>query len=363
MARKVTPPADRNTSGRQRRKRALDDQPVDAEARLIGEEDIPEEPVDDESFHPGEPDESEPAEIGADTTGAPDLADDHETSALVPLDALGRYMAEIRRFPLLSREEELEIARHYQKTKDPADAFKLVTANLRLVVKVANEFARASRNLLDLIQEGNIGLMEAVKKFDPYQGIRFPSYAVWWVRAYIIRHLMNNWRLVKVGTTQAQRKLFFNLKKESDRLEAEGFGAQPRLLAQRIGVKESEVREMQERMAHSELSLEQPSAPDGDASLQDILPDTGRNPEEAAAESEWRAFAHDKVSEFAATLNGKEAEIFQKRLMAEEPQTLQEIGDRLGISRERVRQIETGLKRRLKAFVKSQAAGIELPRP
>jgi RNA polymerase sigma-32 factor len=230
------------------------------------------------------------------------------------------------------------------------------------VVKIANEFARASRNLLDLIQEGNIGLMEAVKKFDPYQGVRFPSYAVWWVRAYIIRHLMNNWRLVKVGTTQAQRKLFFNLKKESERLEAEGFGAQPRLLAQRIGVKESEVREMQERLAHSEFSLDQPAPGDGDTRLMDVLPDSGRNPEEAAAESEWRTFAKDKVQEFAATLAGKEVEIFRRRLVAEEPQTLQEIGDHLGISRERVRQIETGLKRRLKAFLKAQAADIELAR-
>jgi len=365
MARKVISPAERNTPGRRRRrKRAPEDRPVEAEAHLVGEEDIPEESADDEEiFSPTETDESELEDAAANRTGAPEVPDERDSSALVPLDPLGRYMSDIRRFPLLSREEELEIARRYHKTQDPADAFKLVTANLRLVVKVANEFARASRNLLDLIQEGNIGLMEAVKKFDPYQGIRFPSYAVWWVRAYIIRHLMNNWRLVKVGTTQAQRKLFFNLKKESDRLEAEGFGAQPRLLAQRIGVKESEVREMQERMAHSELSLEQPSAPDSQASLQDILPDTGRNPEEAAAESEWRAFAHDKVSEFAATLAGKELEIFQNRLMSEEPQTLQEIGDRLGISRERVRQIETGLKRRLKAFVKSQAADIELPRP
>ena len=211
--------------------------------------------------------------------------------ALVPFDPLGRYLTEIRRFPLLNREEEIEIAKRYAKHHDPADAYRLVTANLRLVVKIASEFAHASRNLLDLIQEGNVGLMEAVRNFDPYRGIRFPSYAVWWVRAYIYRFLINNWRLVKIGTTQAQRKLFFNLRKETERLEAEGFTAQPLLLAQRMGVKESEVREMQERMAHSEVSLDQPVREDEAVELLDVIPDTSDTPEEAAAHDEWRTFA------------------------------------------------------------------------
>ena len=146
------------------------------------------------------------------------------------------------------RAKEVVIARRYVKNKDPPDAYRLVTANLRLVVKLAYEFARATKNVLDFIQEGNVGLMEAVKNFDPEHGIRFPSYAVWWVRAYIYRYLINNWRLVKIGTTQAQRKLFFNLRKETERLEREGFKPQPLLLAHRMGVRESDVREMQERM-------------------------------------------------------------------------------------------------------------------
>ena len=216
------------------------------------------------------------------------------TAALVAFDPLSRYLAEIRRFPLLTREEEIEIAKRYAKPHDPADAYRLVTANLRLVVKIASEFAHASRNLLDLIQEGNVGLMEAVRNFDPYRGIRFPSYAVWWVRAYIYRFLINNWRLVKIGTTQAQRKLFFNLRKETERLEAEGFSAQPLLLAQRMGVKESEVREMQERMAHSEVSLDQPVREDEERQLLDVIPDRGDNPEEATAHDEWRRFAREK---------------------------------------------------------------------
>jgi RNA polymerase sigma-32 factor len=306
-------------------------------------------------FHPLEPDADVP-EIdpdGAETVQ--DESKDPAGGALVAIDPLGRYLADLRRFPLLTREEETVIAKRYARDHDPADAYRLVTANLRLVVKIAFEFARASKNVLDLIQEGNVGLMEAVKNFDPYRGIRFPSYAVWWVRAYIYRYLINNWRLVKIGTTQAQRKLFFNLRKETERLEAQGFAAQPKQLAQRMGVKESEVREMQERMSQSEVSLDQPtSGGEDDTRLIDVLPDRENNPEEAAAEGEWREFAHERVAEFEATLRDKELEIFRARLLAENPETLQEIGARFGISRERVRQIETRLKKRLKEYIQSR---------
>jgi RNA polymerase sigma-32 factor len=280
-------------------------------------------------------------------------------AALVPYDPLSRYLAEVRRFPLLTREEESIIAKRYAETHDREDAYRLVTANLRLVVKIAMEFARASKNLLDLIQEGNVGLMEAVKNFDPYRGIRFPSYAVWWIRAYIYRYLINNWRLVKIGTTQAQRKLFFNLRKETDRLEAEGFTPQPKLIAQRMGVKENEVREMQERMSQSEVSLDQPVPNTEDTRLLDVLPDPSSNPEEATAGAEFRQFAKEKVEEFASKLEGKELEIFRARLLSEEPMTLQEIGEQFGISRERVRQIENRLKKRFKDFLKGQASDIE----
>jgi len=299
----------------------------------------------------GDPDEAHRTAIPGIDGPAPDRSVDADGGSLVPFDPLSRYLAEIRRFPLLSREDETVIARRYAQLQDPDDAYRLVTANLRLVVKIANEFARATRNLLDLIQEGNIGLMEAVKHFNPELGIRFPSYAVWWVRAYLYRYLINNWRLVKIGTTQAQRKLFFNLRKESERLEAEGFSAQPKLLAQRMGVKESEVREMQERMAQSEVSLDQPASAEDDTTLIDALPDTSYNPEEAAARSQWREFAHEKVEEFAGTLEGKELEIFRSRLLSEDPPTLQQVGVKFGISRERVRQIESRLKRRFKEFL------------
>jgi RNA polymerase sigma-32 factor len=315
-------------------------------------------PIEVSEFHPVE---SEHAD--AESEEASDAESDEDASsskgAVVAVDPLSRYLAEIRRFPLLTREEEAVIARRYIKGKDPEDAYRLVTANLRLVVKIAFEFARATRNALDLIQEGNVGLMEAVKNFDPEHGVRFPSYAVWWVRAYIYRYLINNSRLVKIGTTQAQRKLFFNLRKETERLEREGFKPQPLLLAHRMGVKESEVREMQERMGQSEVSLDQPAGASEETRLLDVIPDAGHNPETETADREWRDFAREKVKQFAETLEGKELEIFNARLRAEDPETLQDIGVRFGISRERVRQIETRLKRRLKEFIEAQAPDVD----
>jgi RNA polymerase sigma-32 factor len=331
---------------------------LDAEAAAgTADADDVESPIEVSEFRPVPSTDDEPAAESAQDPADSDADADKKGGALVATDPLGRYLTEIRRFPLLSREEEAVIARRYVKNKDPEDAYRLVTANLRLVVKLAYEFARATKNVLDLIQEGNVGLMEAVKNFDPEHGIRFPSYAVWWVRAYIYRYLINNWRLVKIGTTQAQRKLFFNLRKETERLEREGFKPQPLLLAHRMGVRESDVREMQERMGQSEVSLDQPtgSGDDNDTRLLDVIPDAGHNPETETADREWRDFAHDKVEQFAATLSGKELEIFKARLLAEDPETLQQIGARFGISRERVRQIETRLKRRLKEFIEAAA--------
>ena len=365
---RATPPG-RAARESQTAESAVTPQPIEAE--VVAEENRPAEeilaekaPVEVEAGAAG--DEEEVTAVAVDESRLPGLDEAEEDAAagaepgpLVPFDPLSRYLTEIRRFRILTREEEVEIAKRYHQFHNREDAYQLVTANLRLVVKIANEFARASKNLLDLIQEGNVGLMEAVKNFDPYRGIRFPSYAVWWVRAYIYRYLINNWRLVKIGTTQAQRKLFFNLRKESERLEVEGFAPQPKLLAQRMGVKESEVREMQERMAQSEVSLDQPAGADDETRLIDAIPDTAWNPEETASQAEWRDFAHEKVEQFAATLKDKELEIFRIRLLSEKPPTLQEVGGKFGISRERVRQIETRLKRRLKEFLKEQASDID----
>jgi len=274
--------------------------------------------------------------------------------ALVAYDPLQRYLSEIRRYALLSREEEHELAVRYKEAGDVQAAYRLVTANLRLVVLIAREYQRAFRQLIDLIQEGNIGLMEAVKKFDPYRGIRFPSYAAWWIRAYIIRYVMNNWRLVKIGTTQAQRKLFFNLQKEKQRLEAEGFTPGPKLLAQRLDVKENEVIEMEQRLAARDLSVDTPIDSEGGATMLDFLPSNEATTEEKLANAEYQQRLAAKIREFGETLKGKEKVIFDARLMAEEPSTLQEIGEQYQISRERVRQLEARLKKKLKAYLESQ---------
>lgn len=274
--------------------------------------------------------------------------------ALVRYDPLQRYLAEIRRFPLLSREEEHRLAVEYKEYGNLEAAYKLVTANLRLVVMIAREYQRAFKNLLDLIQEGNMGLMEAVKNFDPYRGVRFPSYAVWWIRAYIIRYIMNDWRMVKIGTTQAQRKLFFNLQKEKEKIESEGLTPGPKLLAQRLNVKEDEVIEMEQRLANRDLSVDVPIGDDNEATLLHFLPDEKQNPEERFAEIQYRQLVSEKMEMFAKTLKDKELVIYRERLLNEEPLTLREIGEKYGISRERVRQIEERVKKKLKTFLEKE---------
>jgi len=272
--------------------------------------------------------------------------------ALVPFDPLQRYLTEIRRFALLSREEEHRLAVQYKEYGDLEAAYKLVTSNLRLVVMIAREYQKAFKNLLDLIQEGNMGLMEAVKNFDPYRGVRFPSYAVWWIRAYMIRYIMNDWRMVKIGTTQAQRKLFFNLQKEKEKIEAEGLTPGPKLLAQRLNVKEDEVVEMEQRLAARDLSVDVPLGGDEEATMLNFLQDTKQTPEEEIAESQYRELLREKMEQFAKSLKDKELVIYRERLLNEDPLTLREIGDKYGISRERVRQIEERVKKKLKVYLK-----------
>jgi RNA polymerase sigma-32 factor len=310
-----------------------------------------------------ETDPKEAPEIAAtavtEEAGDGDGEEPRESGALVSYDPLQRYLTEIRRYALLSRDEEHRLAVRYAEHQDIEAAYRLVTANLRLVVMIAREYQHAVRTLLDLIQEGNIGLMEAVKNFDPYRGVRFPSYAVWWIRAYIIRYVMNNWRMVKIGTTQAQRKLFFNLQKEKDRLEAEGFVPRPKLLAQRLDVKESEVVEMEQRLSGRDVSVDAPVEAGDTTTMLDFLRSKEATVEEEVASAESREMISQKVREFGATLQGKEQIIFAERLMAEEPLTLQEIGDQYGISRERVRQIEERVKKKLKAYLVTQCQDVE----
>lgn len=284
----------------------------------------------------------------------PDEPEESSGKALVPFEPLQRYLAEIRRFPLLSREEEHRLAVEYKEYGNVEAAYALVTANLRLVVMIAREYQKAFKSLLDLIQEGNMGLMEAVKNFDPYRGVRFPSYAVWWIRAYMVRYLMNDWRMVKIGTTQAQRKLFFNLQKEKEKLEAEGLTPGPKLLAQRLNVKEDEVVEMEQRLAHRDLSIDVPIGEGEEATMLNFLPDDKQTPEEQFAEAQYRQLLRDKMELFAKGLKDKELVIYRERLLNEEPLTLREIGEKYGISRERVRQIEERVKKKLKTFLNKE---------
>jgi RNA polymerase sigma-32 factor len=281
------------------------------------------------------------------------------SGALLPFDSLQSYLSEIRRYPILTREEEHELAVQYKQYGDVEAAYKLVRANLRLVVMIAREYERAFRNLLDLIQEGNIGLMESLKNFDPYRGVRFPSYAVWWIRAYIIRYLMNNWRMVKLGTTQAQRRLFFNLRKEKEKLEAEGFVPGAKLIAQRLDVKESEVIEMDQRLSGRDLSTDAPIGEGTSTTLLNTLSDNSLTPEERLAEDEYRQAVKERLKTFGEGLKDKELVVFQERLIAEQPVTLREIGERYGISRERVRQIEHRVKKKLKNYLSQEFEVLE----
>ncbi len=263
------------------------------------------------------------------------------------------YLKEIQSYPVLSPEEERRIAIKYYETKDIDLAKTLVTANLRFVVKIANEYAGYGFNIMDLIQEGTIGLMMAVKKFNPYKNFRLISYAVWWIRAYIQAYIMNNYSLIKVGTTQNQRKLFYNLAKIKRELELKGEeGPTPEAIAEVLDVKPVEVSEMEMRLAGKDFSLEY-TAPDSEQRLLDTLPDTRVNYVEQIEEEDERIFNAQIVREALSKLNEKERFIIEKRILEENPMTLQEIGEILGITRERVRQIEARALRKLKDIISS----------
>jgi len=270
------------------------------------------------------------------------------------LDALSAYLREIRQYPRLSAEEERELALRYFNEKDLDAAYKLVSSNLWLVVKIAKEYERAAKSILDLIQEGNIGLMEAVTNFDPFREVRFPSYAAWWIKAYIIKYVIANWRLVKIGTTQAQRKLFFNLQKEKERLEREGIFPTPKLLAENLEVREKDIVEMEQRLSKGDLSLDAPVANEGDQTLMSILPSQGASVEDAMFGVERALLLKSALDDFTLTLTSRDKSILEKRMLAEDKDTLQDLSEQLNLSRERVRQIESKIKDRLKEFLKDR---------
>jgi len=276
-----------------------------------------------------------------------------EGSLPTPFDPLRKYLSEVSRYHVLSRDEEFEVAKRIYENKDKDAAQKLVMSNLKLVVKIALEYYNTYINILDLIQEGNVGLLHAIKKYNPYKGTKFSTYSSFWIRAYILKHIMDSWSLVKIGTTQSQRKLFYRLNKEKQKLEALGIFPAPKLLASTLDVKEEEVEDMQKRLAYTDVSMETPIHDEGDDTIMDMMR-SDENVEEIVADKEKDTIIVSRVKDFKKTLNEKELYVFEHRILSEEPVTLQEIGAYFNISRERARQIESKVMKKFKERFKTE---------
>lgn len=330
----------------------LEEVAEDPELEDAEETEAEEGPPEEDNSSPRAASAEEPAHLPAVSSGA----------GLAPSDPLLRYLADIRKYEVLSPEAQLELAQRFKETNDLNLAKRLVTTNLRLVVKIALEYRNAYNNVLDLIQEGNVGLMKAVSNYDPYKGTRLSYYASWWIRSYILKFLLDNFRLVKVGTTQAQKKLFYNLMREKERLEAQGIVAGPKLLADKFNVREKDVQEMSLRLSSKggEYSIDQPTGEGEDRAPRDSLVDPGQSVDENLAQQQLKNILSDHLSEFVGTLKEKERIIFSERLMAEEPKTLQEIADQFGITRERARQIEAKVIEKLREHMSVHIDGLKI---
>ncbi len=282
--------------------------------------------------------------------------------------SLELYLAEINRFQLLTAEEEQRLARLYLAERDTRAAHRLVTANLRFVVKVAYEYRSYGFKLADLVQEGNIGLMKAVQKFDPDKGIRLISYAVWWIRAYIQNHILKSWSLVKLGTTQAQRKLFFSLartRRELDRTStehgADSDGRNVHKIAKKLRVKPAEVREMEQRMEGRDLSLDAPVGDDGGSTHGDFVAAEDAGQDEELSSAQERRMVAGKIGVALGRLDPRERYIIEQRVMSDRPMTLKDLGEHFGFSRERARQLEIRAKEKLKEELVTLAGEIDWP--
>ncbi len=282
--------------------------------------------------------------------------------------ALELYLSEINRFPLLTVEEEQRLAREFRDGGDTRAAHRLITANLRFVVKVSHEYRSYGFRMADLIQEGNIGLMKAVQKFDPDKGIRLISYAVWWIRAYIQNYILKSWSLVKLGTTQAQRKLFFSLartKRELDKDSVEhgldSDGADSSKIAKKLRVKTGEVEEMTQRMEGRDLSLDAPMGDDGGYTHVDFVVGDGPAQDHEFSNAQEQSMVQGRIGEALARLDQRERYIIEQRVMSDRPMTLKELGEHFGFSRERARQLEIRAKEKLKQELHTLAVEIDWP--
>lgn len=281
-----------------------------------------------------------------------------EDQSLAPLNPLQRYLLELRQFKPLSAEEEHELAVRYQDEGDEAAAYQLITANLSLVVKIARLYNRVYHNVIDLIQEGNIGLIEAVARFDPYKGNRLPTYASWWIKAYIIKFLIDNFRIVRVGTTNERRRLLFNLRKEKEKLRLQGVEPTHQLLAKRLNVSVEDVRAVESNIESSDLSLDAYVGDDQKLQYADTLRATEEQVDEQLARGELQQLFNAKLKEFSASLNDRELTILNERLVAEEPLTLQQIAERYGVTREAIRLNEKALIKRIKEYMETALSGV-----
>jgi len=283
------------------------------------------------------------------------LVKDKKTGAIAIADPLQRYLQEVHSFPMLSADEEYKLAKRFHDHGDIEAARKLVTTHLRLVAKIALEYRTAYHNVLDLIQEGTLGLLTAVKQFDPDKGARLSTYATWWIKSYVLKFILDNFRLIKVGTTKAQKKLFYNLMREKQRIEAMGYYATPEVLSKQLGVPKETVVEMENRLTQPEYALEAPiggKGEPGESLLKDFLEVDQAPADEQLSRQQEQDILKDKLREFAGSLKPRERKILEERLLAELPVTLQAIADEYGITKERIRQIESRLIEKLKAFFK-----------
>ena len=282
------------------------------------------------------------------------------TTSLARLDPLTGYLREISSYQLLSAEEEKALAHSFRDDGDVQAAVKLATGNLRLVVSIAFQYRRTWQNVLDLIQEGNVGLMKAIEKFDPHRGLRFSTYATWWIKAYMLKYLLDNWSLVRFGTSNARRKVFFNLRREQERLRLKGVAARPEDLARQLDVSEKDINEVGLALDHKDASLDAPLGEDGASSHAALLPALQPAPDEVVAEEESQRILREQFARFAVTLKERERAVFEERLAAEEPLTLQVLAERFDMTREGMRQVEKRVVAAFKRFVEDEMAGYDL---
>jgi RNA polymerase sigma-32 factor len=275
-----------------------------------------------------------------------------QDSSVAQVDILTAYLNEIRQYENLTENEEQELAIKLRETNDSDAAYRLTTSHLMLVVRIAMTFRRQWQNMMDLIQEGNIGLLKAVKKFDPFRGVRLSSYATWWIRSYILKYMLDNWRLVRVGTTNNRRKLLYNLRKEKEKLENQGFTPTPKLLAEHFGVEESDVIDVQASLGVGDISVDTPMREGEEATPAMFLADHGAiSPEENAEQNQFLESLKQEINSFKKELKPIEQKILSERILSETPRSLQEIGNDQNLTREAIRQTEQRILKKFKTYI------------